>query len=148
METTTLTNWGATLVTFQRFSESKTSLLCLRPPVEASTLSMDENGGAWSWGYGVFGQLGTGKTSNQHRPKLVPSLQGMGALLAGGDHSLAFPQEGGLLVFGSNNRGQLGLNHTTNQPNLALSHLQPAMPRSTTRIRKKSAAPFDSQPHG
>jgi alpha-tubulin suppressor-like RCC1 family protein len=84
--------------------------------------------------------LGTGNTSNQPQPALVPSLKGMSALLAGADHSLAFPQEGGLLVFGHNDFGQLGLNHTTHLPTPTLCPVQPGLPHSfTSRSTKKSA---------
>ena len=103
-------------------------------------LALDESGGVWSWGMGDFGQLGTGNTSSQPQPTLVPSLEGMSALLAGGYHSLAFPEKGGLLVFGYNNYGQLGLNHTTNLPIPTVCPVQPALPHSfTSRSTKKSA---------
>ena len=94
------------------------------------TLSLDENGGVWTWGYGGYGQLGTGNTSNQSQPALVPSLKGMSALVAGRYHSLAFPQEGGLLVFGYNSNGELGLNHTTSPIAVPTqSSVRPALPR-------------------
>ena len=81
-----------------------------------------------------------GNTSNQRRPALIPSLKGMSALLAGGFHSLAFPQEGGLLVFGLNISGQLGLNHKTGLSTPTLCPVQPDLPHSfTSRSRKKSA---------
>jgi alpha-tubulin suppressor-like RCC1 family protein len=103
-------------------------------------LALDESGGVWAWGCGADGRLGTGNTSCQFKPALVPSLKGMSALLAGGYHSLAFPQEGGLLVFGFNDSGQLGLNHTTNLLTPTLCPVQPALPHSfTSRSRKKSA---------
>ena len=86
---------------------------------------------------GEHGQLGVGNTSNQSKPALVPSLKGMSALVAGGLHSLAFPQEGGLLVFGHNSFGQLGLNHTTNLSTPTVSPVQPALPFA--RSRGKSA---------
>ena len=101
----------------------------------AHTLALDESGGVWTWGYGAEGQLGTGTTRTQRQPSLVPSLKGMSALLAAEYHSSAFPQEGGLLVFGWN-----GLNHTTNLPTPTLCPVQPALPHSfTSRSRKKSA---------
>ena len=107
------------------------------------TLCLDENGNVWAWGCGKEGQLGTGTTSNKRQPTLVPSLKGISALVAGMDYSLAFPQEGGLLVFGSNYFGQLGLESSTKHPSKRTtptrSALQPALPHSFTRSRKKSA---------
>ena len=76
---------------------------------------------------------------NQIIPIMVPSLKEISAVVAGAGHSLVFPQEGGLLVFGYNFSGQLGLNHTTNQIRPTPSPLQPAFPHSSTRSRKKSA---------
>ena len=77
-------------------------------------------------------------TFNQPQPALVTSLIGISALVAGGHHSLAFPQEGGLLVFGDNEDGQLGLDTNENfQPTLC--PVQPALPHSFTRSRNKSA---------
>ena len=101
-------------------------------------LSLDENGGVWTWGHGGDGQLGTGKTRDKLQPSMIPFWKEMSAMVAGGWHSLAFPQEGGLLVFGSNTFGQLGLNHTTKETSLAHCPLQPALPYSF-RSRKKSA---------
>ena len=100
-------------------------------------LSMDEGGGCWSWGCGTSGQLGTGSTSHQLQPTLIPSLQET-LLVAGRYHSLAFPVGGGLLVFGNNYYGMLGLNHTTNLSTPTLSPFQPALPFSI-RPQKKSA---------
>ena len=103
------------------------------------TLSLDENGGVWSWGCGRTGQLGTGNTSNQSQPSLVPSLEGISALVAGADHSLAFPQEGGLLVFGLNGFGELGLNHAEIELSPMLCPIQPALPLLANSSKKKSA---------
>ena len=102
------------------------------------TLSLDEEGGVWSWGCSLSGQLGAGNTSNQLEPTLIPSLRGMSALVAGGAHSLAFPQEGGLLVFGCNTFGELGLNHTTIQSSPTLCPVQPALPLSFTSKNKSA----------
>ena len=69
-------------------------------------------------------------------------------LLAGGNHSLAFPQEGGLLVFGYNFFGQLGLNHTTHLLTPTLCPVQPDLPHSfTSRSTKKSARSFEAVCH-
>ena len=104
------------------------------------TLCLDENGSVWSWGCGRTGQLGTGNTwTNQSQPSLVPSLEGISALVAGADHSLAFPQEGGLLVFGLNGFGELGLNHAEIELSPMLCPIQPALPLLANSSKKKSA---------
>ena len=128
-------------------SDSKLERIMNIPPMLAAscgfdhTLCLDEDGGVWTWGFGGSGRLGTNNTSdasNQSPPTLVPSLKGISALVAGRSHSLAFPQEGGLLVFGWNKYGQLGLNHTTEKLTPTLCPVQPALPRSVIS-RKKSA---------
>ena len=116
----------------------------------AHTLSLDENGYVWSWGLADCGQLGMNDLHTHPDPTLVPSLKGISALVAGRDHSLAFPQEGGLLVFGSNRVGQLGVNRwaqllqfvrgSRTAPTPTLCPFQPALPYSFTfSSRKKSA---------
>jgi alpha-tubulin suppressor-like RCC1 family protein len=103
------------------------------------TLCVDENGGAWAWGCGEDGQLGTGNNSDQSQPTIISSLEGMSALVAGRRHSLAFSQNGSLLVFGCNNFGELGLHNTYSQIIPTRSLLQPALPHSVTRSKQKSA---------
>ena len=107
------------------------------------TLAQDESGDVWTWGNGLYGQLGRSNTSSgTSDPALAPLLKGMSGLLACGLHSLAFPQEGGLLVFGANNCGQLGLNLTcdTGVPTPTLCPVQPALPHSfANRSTKKNA---------
>ena len=108
---------------------------------EDFTLALDESGCVWTWGFGGSGQSGTGNTSAHLQPALVPSLKGIAALVAGGAHSLAFPQEGGLLVFGHNKFGQLGLNHCiTNITSPTRSPVQPALPHSFNRSSRKKNA--------
>ena len=101
------------------------------------TLSLDENGDVWAWGDGRSGRLGIQFISHMSNPTLVPSLKGTRALVLGRGHSLAFTEEGGLLVFGDNAHAQLG--HSTRPLSLpTLSPIQPALPHSA-RSRKKSA---------
>ena len=101
-------------------------------------LCLDENGQVWTWGCGEVGGLGTGN-DYESQPTLVAAMKGMNAVVAGRHHSLAFSEDGSLLVFGDNNFGQLALGHTDNQITPTLSPLQPALPFSYTRSKKKSA---------
>ena len=123
---------------FQRISD-------IPPLVGAScgyrhTLAMDETGSVWTWGHGEYGQLGTGSTSNQTIPAIVPSLVGIADCLAGGLHSMAFPSEGGLLFFGYNGCGQFGISPTTAEMLLVptLSSIVSALPHPF-RSKQKSA---------
>ena len=115
------------------------------PPMLAAScgidhsISLDENGGVWTWGWGANGQLGMGNTLHQYQPTLIPLLGEISLLVAGRVHSLAFPQKGGLLVFGWNGHGQLGLDHRTKQTTPTSFPVHPALPHSFSRSRKKSA---------
>ena len=129
----------------ERMSSKLMPIENIPPMVEVTcgylhSLSMDENGGVWTWGGGGDGQLGTGESCNETEPTQVPSLNGISALVAGGNHSMAFLQGGGLLVFGSNLDGQLGLplNYSASQNSPVVSTVQAALPYST-RSRQKSA---------
>ena len=94
-------------------------------------LSLDENGAVWSWGLCGHGSLGISVPGGiQPHPALVPSLKEISAIISGHLHSLAFPQEGGLLVFGENDHGQLGLHHVPRQFTPTLCPVQPALPHS------------------
>ena len=101
------------------------------------TLSLDENGGVWTCGFGAYGQLGTNSTSDQIRLTQIHSLAGAAAVIAGGCHSLALSQDS-LLIFGWNFNGQLGLGHRTNQSAPARLPFQPALAQAS-RSRMKSA---------
>ena len=107
----------------------------------AHILNLDERGGIWTWGYGDYGQLGTGNTYIQSKPCRVPSVKGVIGLVAGRSHSLAFLSDGSLLVFGFNQYGQLGLSHTAHQITPSLSPLQATF-SDPLRSRQKSARSY------
>ncbi|KAA0175370.1 hypothetical protein FNF27_03070 [Cafeteria roenbergensis] len=58
-------------------------------------------GGVWSWGSNAFGQLGLGHFEDQHRPRLVRALAGVGvdSIAAGWRHSIAVV-DGGIVAWG------------------------------------------------
>ena len=103
------------------------------------TLALDEAGCVWAWGDGQYGQLGTGNLNNQPKPALVTSLEGIGAVVCSGIHSLAVSSasEGVLLVFGDNSHGQLGID-IQDKATPTLCPIQPALPHPV-RSRQKSA---------
>ena len=75
------------------------------------TCAVDVTGQLWCWGRGDSGQLGDGAGVNQPTPTPV-SLPGgptVRSLSAGGAHTCAVDQAGGVWCWGANDRGQLGL---------------------------------------
>src|SRR5450759_699627 len=87
------------------------------PPIETQAAgSTGSPGSAWAWGYNVYGQLGTGTTTNSSTPVAV-SLPPFGitvtAIAGGGLHSLARTSTGQVLAWGYNHEGELGNGTTT-----------------------------------
>ena len=74
------------------------------------SLALSEGGEVYSCGLGYFGQLGHGDTAKQRTPRPIAVLQGVrvGAVAAGGRHSLAVSTAGRLYSFGRGAAGQLG----------------------------------------
>ena len=75
------------------------------------TCAIDVNGQPWCWGRGDSGQLGNGTEVNQPTPTPVSLTTGatVRALSAGGAHTCAVDQAGGVWCWGADDRGQLGL---------------------------------------
>eukprot|EP00775_Hariotina_reticulata_P010632 gene10632-10790_t len=63
-----------------------------------------------TFGNGQFGRLGHGSESNELFPRVVSALTGIKvtAVAAGGAHTAAVAEDGGLWTFGINSHGQLG----------------------------------------
>ncbi|NCC50106.1 MAG: hypothetical protein EOM20_02710 [Spartobacteria bacterium] len=81
------------------------------------TLFLHASGRIYSTGINNYGQLGHGNTTDRNVPTLINdvSANNITKIAAGGNHSMFVRYDGTLMVFGHNNRGQLGLNHTTNR---------------------------------
>jgi alpha-tubulin suppressor-like RCC1 family protein len=96
-------------------------------------LALVADGSVWSWGRDDYGQLGDGPDPDQvpgrslkeHAgrsywsrplPTLVKGLTGVRALAAGGGHSVAVLDDGTVLSWGDNDRGQLGDGTTNHRP--------------------------------
>ena len=74
------------------------------------TLALDSRGNVWSWGEGIYGQLGHGILDNEYFPKIVESIEGFRflSIASGGQHSACLLPNGQSIVWGKNQVGQLG----------------------------------------
>jgi alpha-tubulin suppressor-like RCC1 family protein len=96
-------------------------------------LALRADGTVWSWGRDDYGQLGDGpdpgsvpgREQREHagrgyecraRPARVRDLTGVRALAAGGGHSVAVLDDGSMVSWGDNDRGQLGDGTTNHRP--------------------------------
>jgi hypothetical protein len=71
-----------------------------------------ETGGVQCWGNNEYGQVGNGTTGGQFDDPVdvVGVEEGVTAIAAGGFHTCAVTESGGVRCWGRNDRGQLGMN--------------------------------------
>ena len=82
------------------------------------TCAILDNGDVSCWGYGIYGQLGNGGTSQQNTPTLTISVgtgQTAVALSSGVYHTCAILDNGDVSCWGYGNYGQLGNGETTDK---------------------------------
>ena len=78
------------------------------------TLILKSDGTVWAWGNNYMGQLGDGTDTDRSTPVQVLGeggigyLDGVTAVAAGRDHSLALRSDGTVWAWGANNCGELG----------------------------------------
>ncbi|XP_025416590.1 uncharacterized protein LOC112687852 isoform X2 [Sipha flava] len=79
------------------------------------SLAISTRGKLWTWGWGVYGQLGHGAIDDCEKPKLLKSLESENIISAYGgySHSIILTSKGKVFTFGSGSFGQLGNGSTT-----------------------------------
>jgi alpha-tubulin suppressor-like RCC1 family protein len=73
------------------------------------SIVLTRDGGVFTGGFGVSGQLGHGNTRNQNVPKRVEDRTNVMDIAAGSSHGLAVGEGGAVYTWGTNYYGQLGL---------------------------------------
>jgi uncharacterized repeat protein (TIGR01451 family) len=77
-------------------------------------LGLAGDGTVWGWGNDSNFQTGQGTgVSDNPTPKQIPNFNGVAALAAGGNHSVALKTDGSVWTWGGNSEGQLGDGTTT-----------------------------------
>ena len=72
----------------------------------AHSMVVDSQGGLWSFGYNISGQLGDGTWDNRLSP--VPIMNQVTSVAAGTAHSVVLKTDGSVWTFGQNSSGELG----------------------------------------
>ena len=80
------------------------------------SIALKNDGTAWAWGYGSFGQLGNDSTSAQvHSPVQFGSLSNIEHVYGGRDMTLVLLDDGTVWCAGSNALGECGTGATTSK---------------------------------
>ncbi|KAJ4814175.1 Regulator of chromosome condensation (RCC1) family protein [Rhynchospora pubera] len=92
-------------------SPSIVSLIC---GADHTTAYSEDELQVYSWGWGDFGRLGHGNSSDVFTPQPIKALQGIKIkqIACGDSHCLAVTMDGGVQSWGRNQNGQLGLGTT------------------------------------
>ncbi len=69
---------------------------------------IDDNGRAYTWGNGIYWQLGHGAAENEYSPRQLEGVRVCGSLSIGHSHGLATSFDGTVVTWGTDSNGSLG----------------------------------------
>ncbi len=96
-------------------------------------LAVTTDGNVWSWGWGLYGQLGNGHIGDLTSATQVSGLPAVDKVAAGDYHSLALASDGTVWAWGDNSLGQLGDGTTSSHSTpIRISSLSNIVAISTT----------------
>jgi len=73
-----------------------------------ATLGTAQTNTCWTWGYNLWGQLGSGTNQSRNLPEQILAGQHVIQISAGVGHSIVLMTNGRVMAFGDNTYGQLG----------------------------------------
>ena len=82
----------------------------------------------WCWGSGAFGQLGTGRLSDELEPAQVVGGHSFSMISAGMEHACGVTLDGAVFCWGENHRGQLGNGLNYGHPSVPASAYRSSVP--------------------
>ncbi|SVD45122.1 uncharacterized protein METZ01_LOCUS397976, partial [marine metagenome] len=93
------------------------------------------------WGYGNYGNLGNGSTSNWSTPVSVSGISTATSVSVGVNYTCAVLSGGTVKCWGKNHWGQLGIGNTTNQtePVTVMNYTDGDAPTGSISIENKSS---------
>ncbi len=83
---------------------------------EYHSVALDVNSQVWSWGWGLYGQLGNGNTAQVNVPTMLTTISNVIAIAAGSYHTIALTADRTVYTWGSNKSGELGRTNVTVGP--------------------------------
>ncbi len=111
--------WSATPVDVTGLTSGVAAITAGGGPHDGHTCALTVAGGVKCWGYNGYGQVGDGTNARRNYPVDVVGLtSGVASVSAGDTHTCAVTALGGVLCWGRNEGGQLGIGiaHTLAQP--------------------------------